>query len=73
VNTEREYHWTTQSLATDLGINDKTLLRKVRPLAIGIDTGRGFRFSDADRSRLIESMRRTAPVANKRRGRRRAA
>jgi biotin operon repressor len=68
-----EWH-TTASLAAELGISSKTLRKKARALNIGIDLeGRaGFRYSDADRQRLIESLRPTEQPKQQRR-RRRAA
>lgn len=70
----REYPHTTESLADEFGIHPKTLRRKARQLGIGIDlAGRaGFRYSDEDRARLVESMRPTTTTTTRRR-RRRAA
>jgi len=66
-----EYGYTTADLAAEFGIAPKTLRKKARALGIGIDLeGRaGFRYSDEDRRRLIESMRPEAPVAARRRRR----
>ena len=55
-----EYGYTTADLAAEFGIAPKTLRKKARALGIGIDLeGRaGFRYSEEDRRRLIESMER---------------
>lgn len=70
-----EYPYTTEELAAELGIHPKTLRRKARPLGLGINVaGRaGYRYSDNDRSRLIESMRPATTTTQPRRRRRRAA
>ena len=64
-----EYRYTTDALAAEFGIARKTLRKKARALGIGIDLeGRaGFRYSEADRQRLIDSMKPAAPTARKRR------
>ena len=68
-----EYGYRTDDLAAEFGIAPKTLRKKARALGIGIDLKgtAGFRYSAADRQRLIESMRPPAPV-KKSRGRRAA-
>lgn len=50
---------TTASLAAELGIAPKTLRKRAAALGVGIDLeGRaGFRYSEADRQRLLESAR----------------
>lgn len=69
-----EYRFTTAALAAEFGLKPKTIRRKAAKLGLGIDLeGRaGFRYSDADRQKLIESMRPAAPAAPRRK-RRRAA
>lgn len=66
-----EYRYTTTDLAAEFGIATKTLRKKAKALGIGIDLdGRaGFRYSDADRVKLIDSMRPAAPVAQRRKRR----
>ena len=67
--------YTTADLAAEFALNPKTLRKKAKALGIGIDLeGRaGFRYSDDDRAKLIESMRPAAPVAARSKRRRRAA
>lgn len=69
-----EYRHTTASLAAELGITDTTLRKRAKSLGLGInlDGRAGYRYSDADRHRLIESLRPKAEPEKKRR-RRRAA
>ena len=66
-----EYRHTTADLCAEFNLGKKALLRKVRALGIGIDRGgsAGLLYSEADRSKLIESMRLAAPVAPRRRRR----
>lgn len=66
-----EYRHTTADLAAEFGMAPKTVRKKASKLGLGIDLeGRaGFRYSDADRAKLIESMRPAAPVAPRRRKR----
>ena len=66
-----EYRYTTGDLMAEFGLGKKALLRKVRALGIGInlDGSAGFRYSEEDRRKLIESMRIEAPVAARRRRR----
>lgn len=68
------YEHTTATLAAEFSIDRKTLRKKARTLGIGIDFGgrAGFRYSDEDRRRLIESLRPADPT-KPRRQRRRAA
>ena len=68
-----EYTYNSADLAAQFGITTKTLRKKAKALGIGIDrAGRaGFLYSEADRLKLIESMRPT--VATPPRRRRRAA
>jgi len=65
------YEHTTNSLAAEFGVDRKTLRKKARVLGIGIDFGgrAGFRYSDEDRRKLIDSLRPTPPVAPRRRRR----
>lgn len=69
-----EYPYKTTDLAAEFDIAPKTLRKKAKSLGLGIDLeGRaGFRYSEADRQRLIESLRPT-PLPAKRAKRRRAA
>lgn len=66
-----EYRHTTASLAAEFGIAPKTVRKKAKALAIGIDLdGRaGFRYSDADRQRLIDSLRPAEPTKPRRKRR----
>lgn len=66
-----EYRYTTTDLAAEFGISTKTLRKKAKRLGLGIDLeGRaGFRYTEADRLKLIDSMRPTAPVAPRRKRR----
>lgn len=72
--TDIEYRYTTADLAKEFGITTKTFRKRAHALGLGIDlAGRaGFRYSESDRQRLIESLRPSAPVKAKR-NRRRAA
>jgi len=65
------YPYTTANLAAEFGIAPKTLRKKADRLKLGIDLeGRaGFRYSEADRLALIESMRPAKPVEKRRRRR----
>ena len=69
-----EYSHTTESLAAEFAIDRKTLRKKARALGLGISIGgrAGFRYSDDDRRKLIESLRPVAPT-KARKQRRRAA
>lgn len=68
-----EYRYTTADLAAEFGITNKTLRKRAHALGLGIDLeGRaGFRYSEADRQRLIESLR-PEPAVTPRRKRRAA-
>lgn len=63
--------YTTADLAAEFALSPKTLRKKAKALAIGIDLeGRaGFRYSETDRAKLIESMRPAAPTPARRRRR----
>lgn len=54
-----EYRYSTQDLADEFGVSRKTIRKRAAALGIGIDLeGRaGFRYSDSDRAKFIESMR----------------
>lgn len=54
-----EYPHTTADLADELKVTRTTVRKRAKQLGIGIDLqGRaGFRYSEADRRRLIESLR----------------
>jgi len=69
-----EYVYTTAALAAEFGIHKNTLRKRAARLGIGIDLeGRaGFRYSEADRQKLIDSLRPVAPSEPRKR-RRRAA
>lgn len=66
---QSEYNLKASDLARELDVSRKTVLKRTRALGLGINLeGRaGYRFSEADRQRLFESMRPEAPVARKRR------
>ena len=51
--------YTTSDLATEFATSKATVHRKARELGVGINLGgsAGFRYSEDDRLRLIESMR----------------
>ena len=68
------YDYTTATLAAEFDIDRKTLRKKARGLGLGIDFGgrAGFRYSDDDRRKLIESLRPVVPT-KARKQRRRAA
>lgn len=68
------YEHTTASLAAEFDVDRKTLRKKAKALAIGIDFGgrAGFRYSDEDRRKLIDSLR-PVQVTKARKPRRRAA
>ena len=68
------YDYTTATLAAEFDIDRKTLRKKARALGLGIDFGgrAGFRYSDDDRRKLIDSLRPVAPT-KARKQRRRAA
>lgn len=68
-----EYRFTTGDLATELQVAPRTVRKRAEALGLGIGIGgrAGFRYSAADRARLIESMRPT-PVPARRRKRRTA-
>jgi len=66
-----EYRYTTTDLAAEFGLTTKTIRKKAAKLGLGIDLdGRaGFRYSETDRAKLIESMRPIVDVAPRRRRR----
>lgn len=71
-----EYPHTTADLAAELGVTTNTVRKRAKSLGIGIDLqGRaGFRYSEADRRQLLESLRPAAPTVKRRpRSKRRAA
>lgn len=59
------YRHSTADLAAELGVARKTVRKKAGALGLGIDLdgSAGFRYSDEDRRKLIESLRPPAPVA----------
>lgn len=64
-------YYTTADLAAELGVVPKTIRKKARKLGIGLEVGGrgGWRYTEADRAKLIESMRPAAPVTPRRRRR----
>jgi hypothetical protein len=66
-----EYPFTTADLATEFRISPKTIRRKAAELHLGIDLGgrAGFRYSEADRRRFIESLKPEPAVTPRRRRR----
>lgn len=66
-----EYVYTTADLASEFGVHKNTIRKRAARLGIGIDLeGRaGFRYSEADRQKLIESLRPVAPAAPRKRRR----
>lgn len=66
-----EYPYSTNDLAASIGLGPKATRKKAKALGLGIDLeGRaGFRYSEADRQKLIDSMRPAAPVARRRKRR----
>lgn len=64
-----EYPYKTEDLALELACSPKTIRRKAAVLGIGIDLGgrAGFRYSNEDRRRLIDSLKPDAPMVRKRR------
>lgn len=70
-----KYPYTTTDLAAELGVTPKTIRQWAAPLGLGINLdGRvGYRYSDADRQRLIDSRKPTVVKKRRKRGRGRAA
>jgi hypothetical protein len=70
-----EYPFKTDDLALELDCSRKTIRRKAAILGIGIDLGgrAGFRYSNEDRRRLLESLKPDQPAPRKRKATRRAA
>ena len=67
-----DFPYSTAELAASVGLaSSKTVLRHAKRLGLGIDLGgrAGKRYSEADRQRLIESMRPAASVTPKRKRR----
>lgn len=58
-----EYDLTTADLAASLGVTRKTVRQWAKPLGLGINLdGRvGYRYSEADRAKLIASRRAVVP------------
>lgn len=63
-----QFVYTTADLAAELGVTPKTIRKRAKALHLGIDLeGRaGFRYSEADRQRLLDSLKPPAPVAPRR-------
>lgn len=66
-----EYPYKTSDLARELDVAAKTVRKRAKALGLGIDLeGRaGFRYSEQDRQRLLESLRPEPEVAPRRRRR----
>jgi hypothetical protein len=67
-----EYPYDTADLAAAVGVKKNwTVLKRCGELGIGIKIGRraGWRFSEADKQKLIESMKPPAPVKARRKRR----
>lgn len=60
---DTEYPYKTTDLAAEFDIATKTVRKRAKSLGLGLDLGgrAGFRYSEADRQRLIESLRPTPP------------
>lgn len=54
-----EYRYTSKDLADEFGVEVETIRRRLRELGLGLDFGgrAGYRYSEADRAALIESLR----------------
>jgi len=64
-----EFLYTTDALAKELGVTRKTIRKWAEPLHIGInlDGNAGYRYTEADRQKLIASLRPiVAPTPRKR-------
>lgn len=70
-----DYTLTTADIAGRLDLERKAVRRRARALNLGINLeGRaGYRYSEADYARLVESMRPTADVPKRQPKRRRAS
>ena len=70
--TDHLYRYTAKDLAAEFSVEVETIRRRLRELNLGIDFGgrAGYRYSEADREALIESLR---PVVTPARRRRRAS
>lgn len=70
-----DFPYTTADVATKLGCAPITVLRRAKPLGVGINlAGRaGMRFSDRDVDRLVEALRPAPPTTQPRKRRRRTA
>ena len=66
-----EYRYATGDLAAEFKVHRKTIQKRAADLGLGIDFGgrAGRRFNEADRQRLIESLRPVAPTPARRRRR----
>lgn len=66
-----DYPYTTADLAARLNVSRKTVLKRAGSLGLGLDfEGRaGFRYSEADYQRLVESMKPSTPVKPRRKRR----
>jgi hypothetical protein len=67
-----DFPHSTADVAAKIGCAPVTVLRRAKPLGVGIVIGgtAGMRFSDADIEQLVAAMRPTAPTAAPRRRRR---
>lgn len=66
-----EYPYKSSDLAAEFDCTPKTVTKKAKALSLGIDLGgrAGYRYSEADRRKLIESMRPAAPTPKRRKRR----
>lgn len=73
--TGTDFPYTTADVAKKLGCAPITVLRRAKPLGIGVDLkGRaGMRYNDRDVERLVEALRPAAPAPQPRKRRRRSA
>lgn len=64
-----DYPYTTEDLASEFQVVPKTVLRWTKELDLGINLrGRaGYRYSDADRARIVESFKKDGPAPRRRR------
>jgi hypothetical protein len=64
-----EYPYTSKHLAAEFGVEVETMRRRLRELGLGLDFGgrAGYRYSEADRASLIESLRPVEAVTRRRR------
>lgn len=63
--------YTADDLALELGCKSRKIRDEARKIGVGMNLGgrAGYRFTEADRARIHEAMRPSAPVAPRRRRR----